>query len=87
MEYSESVLTDLYLWCFSAPADTVTDGSASSADGVYVVSIHQRETPDSSLVWCVGAQSESYNVTSFEADLAPCIDIFKQAWTNKDNPV
>lgn len=87
MQYSESVLTDLYLWCFSVPADIITDGSASSADGLHVVTIHQSEIPDTSLVWCVGAQSESYNITSFEINLSSCIDMFKQAWTDKDNPV
>jgi hypothetical protein len=85
MEYSESVLTDFYAWCFYLSPDVVTANSAASADGKNVTSIYQSQTPDVPLVWCVSAQSESCHITSFEADLSTCIETFKQAWTNKDN--
>lgn len=85
MEYSESILTDLYLWLFATSPDTIINGVASSTDGTKVASINQSEMPDTSLVWCVGGQSESYNITSFEVDLALGINNFKDAWTNKGN--
>lgn len=85
MEYSESVLIDLYTWCFGFPPDTITGNSVSSASGTNSVSVYQNEMPDTSMVWCVSVQSEFTKITSFEVDMASCIEIFKQAWTNKDS--
>lgn len=85
MEYSESLLTDLYFWLFSKNPDTIINGVASSTDGINVASINQVEMPDTSLVWCVGGQSEFTKITAFEVDLTFGIDNFKQAWTNRDN--
>lgn len=85
MENSEIVLTDLYNWCFSVPPDTVTVDTASSTDGINIVTIYQSTDLNAPIVWCVGAQSEFYKITSFEDNLSVCIDNFKDAWTNKAN--
>lgn len=85
MEYSESTLIELYTWCFEVAPDLITSNSASSTDGVNVASIYQAEVPASPAVWCVSAQSESSTITSFEVELASCIEMFKQAWAEKDN--
>lgn len=87
MENSQTILADLYNWCFSVDPDTINEDAATSADGSNIVSIYQSMDPNSPNVWCVNARSESYNITSFEDDLSVCIDNFKQAWTNKDNPI
>lgn len=86
MEYSESTLIELYTWCFEVAPDLINSNSASSTDGVNVASIYQADVPDGPAVWCVSAQSESTTITSFEVDLASCIELFKQAWTDRNNP-
>lgn len=85
MEYSESILVDFYTWCFTVSPDLITTNSASSTDGLNVASIYQAEVPAAPTVWCVSAQSESTTITSFEVDLASCIEMFKRAWSQKDN--
>ena len=86
MEYSESTLIELYTWCFQVAPDLITSNSASSTDGINLATIYQAEVPSGPAVWCVSAQSESTTITSFEVDLGSCIELFKQAWTDRNNP-
>lgn len=88
MEYSESILVELYTWCFQVPPDTVVGNTATLTNKVGSVSIYEAETSDGSMVWCVSGESENLSVlTSFEIELSIGIDKFKLAWLNRDNPV
>lgn len=86
MDDLTSTLTDLYFWCFAEAPDLVTTNSASSSSQVNTVTIQQSELPETPIVWCVSAQSETCAITSFEAELPSGIDAFKQAWIDKDLP-
>ena len=85
MENSQTVLTDLYNWCFSADPDAISEDAATSADGINIVTIYQSTDLNAPSVWCVSARSELYNITAFEDNLSNCIDNFKQAWATKDS--
>jgi hypothetical protein len=87
MEYSQSVLVDLYTWCFGAAPDNVSGNLAISADGSLSLNIDQATDSSNVLVWYVKGQDSNYAITSFEVNLAACIDIFKPAWTARENPV
>ena len=85
MEPSESVLTDLYSWCFSVPPDVLTVNSASSSDGTNLVEIVQDQTPEQQSVWLVSVSTPTVKITAFEADLIAGMENFKSAWTNREN--
>jgi hypothetical protein len=87
MEYSESILVELYTWCFEVSPDTVVGNTASLAGTVGSVSIYEAETSDGSMVWCVSGESGTSTITAFEVDLAVGIDNFKSSWLNRDNPI
>ena len=87
MENSQTILADLYNWCFSIDPDAINEDAATSADGINIVTIYQSTDPNTPNVWCVSGRSEFYNITAFEENLSNSIDNFKQAWTNKDNAV
>jgi hypothetical protein len=86
MEYSESILTELYTWCFEVSPDTVIGNEASLAGSVGSATIYQSVEPGSPNVWCVSASSDTTIITAFEVDLATAIDNFKSAWTDRNNP-
>jgi hypothetical protein len=87
MEYSESILTELYTWCFEVSPDTVIGNEASLAGSVGSATIYQSVEPGSPNVWCVSASSDTTIITAFEVDLATAIDNFKSAWTDRNNPI
>ncbi len=87
MEFTETTLIDLYTWCFELAPDTIADNIASSAGSVGSATIYQSVEPGSPNVWCVSASSDTTIITAFEVDLAICIDNFKSAWTNRNNPI
>jgi hypothetical protein len=84
MEYSQSILTELYTWCFEEAPDTITSNVASLTGNPNFVSIYQSQVPDSSMVWCVSASSETTTITAFETDLSTSIDNFKSAWATQN---
>ncbi|NDB81877.1 MAG: hypothetical protein EB127_03890 [Alphaproteobacteria bacterium] len=86
MEYSQSVLVDLYTWCFSVAPDNVSGNLATSTDGSFSLDINQETDSYGILVWCVKAIDPNCTITSFEVDLAICIDIFKAAWLIRQTP-
>jgi hypothetical protein len=86
MEPTETVLTDLYTWCFGATPDTIADNTASLSGSVGSTTIYQSVDSDGTDVWCVSASSDTTIITAFEIDLATCIDNFKSAWADRNNP-
>jgi hypothetical protein len=87
MEYSESILTELYTWCFEVSPDTIVGNTATLADTVGSVTIYQSLDSNNTNVWCVSASSDTTIITAFEVDLSTGIDNFKSAWTNRNNPI
>lgn len=86
MELTETLLVDLYTWCFDATPDTILSDSAVSADGVNTVAIKQVVDSYENLIWEVKGTDASHVVTSFETTLASCIEIFKPAWSVRNTP-
>ena len=86
MELTETVLVDLYTWCFDVAPDTILSDSAASADGVNTVAIKQVVDSYENLIWEVKGTDASHVVTSFETTLTSCIEIFKSAWAIKNTP-
>jgi hypothetical protein len=86
MEYSESILTELYTWCFQVSPDTVVGNEASLTGSVGSVTIYESTDPNAPNVWCVSASSDATTITAFEVDLAIGIENFKSAWTDRNNP-
>jgi len=87
MELTETVLTDLYTWCFELAPDTIVDNTASLSGSVGSVTIYQSVDSDGTDVWCVSASSDATIITAFEVDLATGIDNFKSAWATRNTPV
>jgi hypothetical protein len=85
MEYTETVLTNLYSWCFPDTTSTVVGNCASSEDNTTSVEILQVTNPEEELIWAVSATDSATKVTSFDTDLANCIDTFKASWTNRNS--
>ena len=85
MELTETVLTDLYTWCFELAPDTIADNTASLAGSVGSVTIYESTDPNAPNVWCVSASSDATIITAFEVDLAIAIENFKSAWADRNN--
>lgn len=85
MKYTKTVLNNLYSWCFPDTTSTVVGNCASSEDNTTSVEILQVTNPEEELVWTVSATDPNTKVTSFDTDLAQCIETFKNAWTNRTN--
>jgi hypothetical protein len=86
MELTETVLTDLYTWCFNATPDTILFDSAASADGVNTIIIKQVVDSYENLIWDVKGTDASHLVSSFETTLPDCIENFKSAWSIRNTP-